>query len=145
MLSVNSIPLNAGQNGLTNKNILFLFMLSIASQLLECAICFHWLLLLALCRKAQIAREIFWKPLTCSPDLVHSDSSLDPWSHSIHTCTHPQEVNGLVLLSMASWQAPYYASGKHEERRKEEHKHKDYAYYNLTCHGCCSLVNSQFY
>lgn len=39
------------------------------------------------------------RPISSIPDLVHSDSSLDSGSHSIHPCTHPQEVNGLVFLT----------------------------------------------
>lgn len=32
-------------------------------------------------------------------NLAHCDSSLDPRGHSIHAGAHPQEVNGLVLLT----------------------------------------------
>lgn len=34
----------------------------------------------------------------CWEHLVHGDSSLDPGSHCIHPCTHPEEVDRLVLL-----------------------------------------------
>lgn len=44
------------------------------------------------------AREVACKPMTHSPDLVHSDSCLDPRGYSVHPGTHPQEVDGLVLL-----------------------------------------------
>ena len=37
--------------------------------------------------------------LACSPDLVQCDSSLDPGRHCIHTGAHPQEVQGLMLLT----------------------------------------------
>lgn len=47
----------------------------------------------------SLKSDAFHKPLTCYPDLVHSDSSLDSGCHSIHTGTHPQQVNGLVLLT----------------------------------------------
>ena len=37
--------------------------------------------------------------LTRGSDLVHGDRGLNPGGHGVHPSAHPQEVNGLVLLT----------------------------------------------